>query len=291
MGEALTKLLERTRQSLKTRIVSTASKPKEDFESRDRSINRPISNSMSKRFVQMAQIKKYYAEKISIRTIAKIVGVSKNTVKKYISLEEPPPKIPSRSNLTDYNEYVKSRLIQEPDLEIIKLWNEIREKGYKGCKSVFYDHLKGYRKGKRHPTISESSMPYWSARKVSLLLYRKMKQLTIAERKFVSELKKKSKDIRLASSYVNRFRELFDSTNGEGLQDWIDDLSCTNLKELKGFAKGLLSDITAVKNAISLPWSNGQVEGQINKLKTIKRQMYGRAGFNLLRKRLVLEIF
>ena len=60
------------------------------------------------------------------------------------------------------------------------------------------------------------------------------------------------------------------------------------VNELKAFAKGLLSDFHAVKNALTLPWSNGQVEGQINKLKTIKRQMYGRAGFKLLRKRMIL---
>ncbi|WP_199415204.1 transposase [Chitinophaga silvisoli] len=79
-----------------------------------------------------------------------------------------------------------------------------------------------------------------------------------------------------------------ETRQGDGLQSWIDEVSGTKLKELKSFEKGLLSDITAVTNAVSLPWSNGQVEGQINKLKTIKRQMYGRAGFNLLRMRLVL---
>ncbi|WP_072366664.1 ISL3 family transposase [Chitinophaga sancti] len=57
----------------------------------------------------------------------------------------------------------------------------------------------------------------------------------------------------------------------------MDDLTNNSLKELKSFAKGLLPDLTAVVNAISLTWSNRQVEGQINKLKTIKRQMYGRA--------------
>jgi transposase len=55
------------------------------------------------------------------------------------------------------------------------------------------------------------------------------------------------------------------------------------------FANGLLRDYQSIKNAISLPWSNGPVEGNVNKLKTIKRQMYGRASFDLLRKRLVLK--
>ncbi len=62
-----------------------------------------------------------------------------------------------------------------------------------------------------------------------------------------------------------------------------------SLRELKGFAGGLLSDYQAVENALTLPWSNGQVEGQVNKLKTIKRQMYGRASFELLRKRMILS--
>ena len=53
-------------------------------------------------------------------------------------------------------------------------------------------------------------------------------------------------------------------------------------------ARGL-QDLDAVRNALLLPWSNGQVEGQINRLKLIKRQMYGRAGFDLLRKRVLCQ--
>jgi transposase len=56
-------------------------------------------------------------------------------------------------------------------------------------------------------------------------------------------------------------------------------------RELSGFAEGLKQDEAAVKAALSLEWSNGQVEGQINRLKLVKRQMYGRAGFDLLRRR------
>jgi transposase len=58
---------------------------------------------------------------------------------------------------------------------------------------------------------------------------------------------------------------------------------------LKNFAKGLQQDYDAVKAAVSLKWSNGQVEGQVNRLKNIKRQMYGRAGFELLRKRVLMD--
>ena len=62
-----------------------------------------------------------------------------------------------------------------------------------------------------------------------------------------------------------------------------------NKSQLRTFVRGLKIDMEAVKNAIISKWSNGQVEGQVNRLKSIKRQMYGRAGFELLRKKIVLS--
>lgn len=71
----------------------------------------------------------------------------------------------------------------------------------------------------------------------------------------------------------------------------VDHRSCkVRCARTNKYARGFLSDFEATKNALTLPWSNGQVEGQIDKLKTIKRQMYGRASFALLRKRLLLNI-
>jgi transposase len=58
---------------------------------------------------------------------------------------------------------------------------------------------------------------------------------------------------------------------------------------LKRFAKGIKEDFDAVRNALSFEWSQGQVEGQVNRLKLIKRQMYGRANFDLLRKRVLVS--
>ncbi|WP_343913817.1 transposase [Aquimarina litoralis] len=63
----------------------------------------------------------------------------------------------------------------------------------------------------------------------------------------------------------------------------------SNIKEIQSFAMGLKSDYNAVKNPIALCWSNGPVEGSVNKLKTIKRQMHGRGSFQLLKKRLILN--
>lgn len=74
----------------------------------------------------------------------------------------------------------------------------------------------------------------------------------------------------------------------QGLEDWIARVSTSEgVVELRRFAEGLRTDLAAVKAALSLSWSNGQVEGQVNRLKLIKRQMFGRAKFDLLRQRVL----
>jgi transposase len=89
-----------------------------------------------------------------------------------------------------------------------------------------------------------------------------------------------------ASKLAIEFVSMFKEKNAETLDAWCER-ACKEdaLPELRRFAEGLKDDWAAVKAAITLPWSNGQTEGQINRLKMIKRQMFGRAKFDLLRQR------
>jgi transposase len=68
---------------------------------------------------------------------------------------------------------------------------------------------------------------------------------------------------------------------------WLGTAEASACPEMRGFARGLRQDAAAVQAAMTEPWSNGPVEGQVNRLKMIKRQMYGRAGFTLLRARVL----
>lgn len=83
------------------------------------------------------------------------------------------------------------------------------------------------------------------------------------------------------------FCAILKQKNAEALPDWILETKTSGIAVLKNFATGLEGDIEAVKAAATYYWSNGPVEGQINRLKMIKRQMFGRAGFDLLRKRVL----
>ena len=75
---------------------------------------------------------------------------------------------------------------------------------------------------------------------------------------------------------------------GDKLQDWCKTAIETGVEYLKSFVNGINQDYQAFYQAFVSPWSNGQVDGQVNRLKNIKRQMYGRSGFELLRRRVVI---
>ncbi|REJ32418.1 MAG: hypothetical protein DIU82_12335, partial [Bacillota bacterium] len=79
-------------------------------------------------------------------------------------------------------------------------------------------------------------------------------------------------------------RKILGEGNTEALRSWLEQASRSSLGPIRGFARSIEQDMDAVMNALTLPWSNGPVEGYINKLKLLKRQMYGRAGIELLRR-------
>lgn len=90
-------------------------------------------------------------------------------------------------------------------------------------------------------------------------------------------------DIKIAADLVVQFATMFRERAKHNFQSWICAATAPHIsKAIRGFAQNLMRDQAAVEAALELPWSNGQLEGQINRLKMIKRQMYGRANLKLL---------
>ena len=90
------------------------------------------------------------------------------------------------------------------------------------------------------------------------------------------------------ASHVTAFAEILTGRHGERLDDWIAAVEADDQPDLHSFTLGIRRDYDAVKNGLTLPWSSGKVEGNVNRLKVLKRQMYGHAGFDLLRHRVLL---
>jgi transposase len=85
-----------------------------------------------------------------------------------------------------------------------------------------------------------------------------------------------------------QFQTMVREKQGQNLPIWHEVVAESGIRPLIHFAQGLKADLAAVSAALTLPWSNGVTEGHVNRLKMIKRQMYGRANFDLLRKRVLL---
>ena len=110
------------------------------------------------------------------------------------------------------------------------------------------------------------------------------------ERFYLQTLLDNITELRMVRKLVQIFKTML-ARGGGNIRRWIEFVirSKHKLAGLKSLARGLLRDIEAVHNGIIMPWSNGAVEGHVNRIKSIKRQMYGRASFELLRKKVILS--
>ena len=119
-------------------------------------------------------------------------------------------------------------------------------------------------------------------------MLRRQEKLDDEERRQLTQLHTQKGKIAEAIALTESFADLVRQRHPEALDSWLDRASASCLTAFKRFAGGLREDYEAVKAGVTLPWSNGPVEGQINRLKMLKRQMYGRANIDLLRQRVLL---
>jgi transposase len=99
----------------------------------------------------------------------------------------------------------------------------------------------------------------------------------------------RSRPLTMASALVSSFAEMLTARTGQNLPEWIEATLAADLPGLRRFAKGLAKDFDAVTAGLTLPYNSGAVEGNVGRLKALKRQMYGRANLDLLRIRVLLD--
>lgn len=90
---------------------------------------------------------------------------------------------------------------------------------------------------------------------------------------------------------VQSFRAIFQTKEIESLNMWIQSNNFSEIQHIRKFAQKLKKDFAAVSNSIKYDYTNSLIEGQVNRLKTIKRMMYGRANFDLLKKRVLYQFY
>lgn len=160
---------------------------------------------------------------------------------------------------------------------------EPENEAYAGCRLRLLPHLAGKRRGGKRLT-PRLDLP--SARQAVWMLLRPA-GLEGEEKRAVELLCRLSPEVRRAQELALSFVELVKERRVDGLRQWLIDAQCSEIPEFVGFANGLTTDLQAVRAALEHEWSNGQVEGEVHRLKLLKRQMYGRAKLDLLHARVL----
>ena len=119
------------------------------------------------------------------------------------------------------------------------------------------------------------------------MVLRKPENLSAQDQRTLDLLKQGHPQVRAACELAQAFAQMLRKRNASALESWLQEATESGVPELRTFATGMKRDQAAILAALTYQWSQGQVEGQVNRLKLIKRQAYGRAGFDLLRHRVL----
>ncbi|MES2653389.1 MAG: ISL3 family transposase [Bacteroidota bacterium] len=250
-----------------------------------------IKGVLKRRFDEM---KKLQTEGLSANKISAQLHMSRSTVRKYLQTDSLTRKSYGTERMTENHfDYIRKRLQEDPSLYLKTLWTELRSLGYNGGYSTLSEAMAyyGIRIGKkvREPGSPRQSGSFFKPSSTSMIFLKPESKLNAGEKHLLDKVCGISSELKQALSLTRTFRSIMENKNGDQLGTWIENVKSAGISEINTFANGLLKDYRSIENALTLPWSNGPVEGNVNKLKTIKRQMYGRASFDLLRKRLVLK--
>jgi transposase len=242
----------------------------------------------SRRQERFAQVHAQYRAGVSIRAIAAEYGMARNTVRRYLRATHVPDwqRSSRRTRLDPYRAYLLERW-NAGCHNGSQLFREIRERGYPGGSSqlgVFIARLRAHLPATA-PLTPAPRPP--SPRDLRWLLVRRPDELDDEDRLQLQKLLAGYPDVVTAYELVQRFSAMVRERRAADLEVWLADAAACGIGELAGFALGIRRDRAAVEAGLTLPWSQGQVEGQITRLKLLKRQMYGRAGFDLLRQRVL----
>lgn len=303
LTEALKRIMEKHQQHNRQVALAIAKKNREvemeQYTKRGK-INMPEETAIPQkkkepsRFELLFNEVKVLQEKgLSQREIARRLQIHRRTVKKYFQHATFPGRIgkpEKESKVLPFGDYLRKRWSEDnhglPDLH-----KEIKKNGFDGSWSTFYRYMKKNfpLEDRKAELVFPLKLKLYSPKYLSFLLAREEQKLAPEEMEYLSCLFKVSPQVKTANELALRFRQIIVNRKHKDLDSWLEDAIESGPGILKNFAQKLKQDYEAVKNACSVKWSNGQVEGQVNRLKNIKRQMYGRASFTLLRKRVLAD--
>ncbi|MGS2646890.1 ISL3 family transposase [Streptosporangium sp. G12] len=232
------------------------------------------------------QIHDLLGKGVGLLECARRLNLSLNTIKRYARVSEPMrlQRAPQyRPTLVDpYRDHLRRRRADDPAVLVLHLFNEIKALGYPGSFNLLYRYITQGR-------VEADRLPI-SPRRLARLLLTRPNDLKDEHRRLLNDLTTACPEMINLAGLVRGFADLLRpwEGNADRLDTWIATAKAADLPHLHAFIRGLDQDRDAVRAAVTLPFHNGGTEGVNTKTKRIMRQMHGRAGFALLRHRILL---
>jgi len=219
--------------------------------------------------------------------ISRELGIQRKTIRRWLRQKQFPERKAPHCRVPKVNQfadYLQQRW-NEGCHNASRLYQEIREKGYAGKRSMVARFVSNWRKTGK--PSSPNSPQRIAPRHAAILVTRPADRMSDEQRRLFDRIAIQCPEVIALRKFALDFRDALMADESTELRLWMEKAKRCEFGPLVRFAYGLQKDSSAVTAAVDTPWSTGQVEGQINRLKTVKRQMYGRASFELLRARVL----
>lgn len=255
--------------------------------------------SRDKRYARYEEVMALHRAGRGLRAIARQLRISRKVVRRFVAS----PCFPERAEGTRQHHKKKSKLA--PYLPYLRerwasgahnglqLFREIKDCGYTGSRALLGRLIAEWRtelppkprqgKPRKPRQVAKSGQRRLSSRSASFLMILPPEKLTVVQRQQLEHLCQASSDLHTAYLLSQEFVTMLRERQAEALDAWLKRAKESPIAELRSFANGILRDYAAVYAACSRPESNGVTEGHVNRLKFLKRQMFGRAHLDLLR--------
>jgi transposase len=226
----------------------------------------------------------------SLGAISRALGLDRATVRRFArepDAEKLLVKATSReSRLDPFKPFINQRW-NEGVTDAAILHAELQGQGWTGSVQTVRRYVHPFRAQAGAPPPAPA-VP--KSRQITRWLLSRPEHLQPGQRDQLAAIQDRCPHLDALASHVRSFAEMMTSRRGEQLlEDWLTAVEADDQPHLHSFAAGIRTGQQAVTNGLTLPYSSGKVEGNVNRIKMIKRQMYGRASFSLLRKRVILH--
>ncbi|WXH25822.1 ISL3 family transposase (plasmid) [Roseomonas mucosa] len=298
LGEAVRGAVDRCRGAVRQAARAVAYEQSADREAAapaaySTKATRQRTERRSQRRARYEELHRLHLSGLTAEVIAPALGMSATAARRWLKAGGPPAHDkPGQPRPLDAHVAVLQRRWREGCRNASRLWRELREQGFAGSRGPVARWVARRRREDPSPQATEvrrvAAWPAPPSRLCARLLTTSPDKLEKTESRFLDRLREIAPALGhagdLAAGFATLVRNAPDENSGPVLGSWLSSARGT---ALDAFARGIERDRDAVLAALVEPWSTGPVEGQITRLKLLKRTMYGRAGYDLLRQRVL----